>query len=196
MLQNLPGPLAFMVLLVNLAGCSAGPPATRYLLPTVRDTAPIPIPEQRGTPPAVRLADVRLPSYLADASIAYMRADGSVVALPGEQWAEDPQQAITRAVGDALHQASRAMVIYEPWPVGLESAGSVSVSIHRLLGVPGGETRLTGQFLLVSAGQVLTVHDFDLREAVNGSDTQALLRSYAKALERLAQLVAAKLEQV
>ncbi len=138
----------------------------------------------------VRLSQVRLPNYVSESAIAYQRADGTVGAASSELWAEDPQQAITHALGTALREVSGVTVIYEPWPVGLDVAGTISVSIHRLLGTLGSETRLSGQFLIVSPEQVLIARDFDFRETVNGADIPALLRSYARALRQLAEALA------
>ena len=170
-----------------VTGCGVAPAVNRHLLPPASLTERT---SDKDADIAIQLAQVQLPSYLQDAAIDYLTADGMVGSFATEHWAEDPQQAITHVLGSALRDVAGMTVIYEPWPGGLESSASVTISIHQLLGALGGETRLVGQFMVVTPRQVLKVRDFDLREPVVGADTTALLRSYSRALSALAVQIA------
>ena len=112
--QAIPGSLALIVGALSLPGClSFQPPEDRtryYILAPLATPAQAPAPVVAGagagpgTPAgwAVGIGRIELPEYLQRKQIAVRRGEHEILYFEGVYWAERPDRAIQRVLGDDL----------------------------------------------------------------------------------------------
>jgi uncharacterized lipoprotein YmbA len=180
--RHLPG-LGLAVLL--LAGCAD--PAY-YLLPPVADAARAPAPAA-----SVAVADISLPAYAEALEIASLTAPGTVGLDKRSLWADTPRRALTRHLAAALEARLGTRVGTEPWP-GFDAPGlRVEVTVDRLIGAPGGSLDFAGQYAIAApgSGRLVAMERFAIRVPPQGEGYPGLLAAHARAVETLADRIAA-----
>lgn len=172
-------------LLALLAGCG-GP--DYYLLPS--EAAPARAAASRAS---VSVADIDLPAYAGALEIAKLGEGGAVRLETGALWADTPQRALTRHLVSALSSRLGGLVAADPWPAFDPPALQLRVIVDEMIGAPDAELDFAGQFFLVNAsGRVVASDRFRFAVAPRGAGYPGLLASHARAIEELADQVAAR----
>lgn len=180
-------PLAAAVTLA-LAACAANP--DYYLLPP-------PQPAARMSSPvaSVAVAEINLPAYADALEIAVLATPGSASLDRSALWADTPRRALTRHLVAALEARLAARVAAEPWP-GFDQAGlRVEVIADRMIGAPGGAVEFAGQYIIVApeSGRIVAIDRFRVVAATGGEGNAALLAAHGRAVEELADRIAARI---
>jgi uncharacterized lipoprotein YmbA len=185
-----PLPLVLGATLV-LAACGGSP--EYYLL------AP-PEPAARATSPAgsIAVADISLPAYAEAIEIASIGPTGAVTLDRDALWADTPRRALTRHLVAALQTRLDAVVGTEPWP-GFDQPGlRVEVAVDRMIGAPEGALQFTGQYVIVApaSGRILASERFAITLPPPGPGYQGLIDAHGRAIEALADTIAARVARV
>jgi uncharacterized lipoprotein YmbA len=185
-------PLPFLAAtLLALVACGGTP--AYYLLPT-----PQPAPSRAAPVGSVVVADLSLPAY-ADALEVAILTGPSTLELPKRSlWADTPRRAMTRHLARALDDRLSARVGTEPWP-GFDAPGlRVEVSVDRMIGALDGGLELAGQFALIvpASGRIIALDRFAIVVPPQGEGYPGLMASHARALEQLADRIAASITGV
>ena len=193
--------------LFAIGGCGGGPAPRLYVLePPPASTAPDARDGEAaaegstladgerasGVPRALGTAVVSLPGYARDPRIA-SRDGGIGVSLDDDdRWAEDPEEAITRALLASLRRHGAETVLIEPWPRGFEPEARVEVAFDRLLREPSGGAEASGRILLLSGDgrAVLGVLSFRLSRRAESSAPAAFFGAVAELVDEIARLAA------
>jgi uncharacterized lipoprotein YmbA len=173
-----------------LALCACGGRPAYYLLPPVAPTARQAVPTG-----SVVVADLSLPAYAGALEIASLTGPGTLALDTRALWADQPQRALSRHLAAALEARLGARVATEPWP-GFDIPGRrVEVSVDRMVGAPGGGLDFAGQYAIVepSSGRLVALDRFALTVPPQGEGYFGLLAAHARAIEALADRIAARL---
>lgn len=182
--------LIAVLLSAALAACAATQEPASYLL----EAAPRAQPAGPLDGPALGLREVELPLYARRPQMATIGPGGEVSSSDLHRWAEEPPRAASRLIARALSASLARPVVVEPWPPGVAPAALVDVDVDYLIGALGGELRLGGQYRLTGVdGSGGAARPFDMREPVAGETYGALAAAHGRALDALADLVAADL---
>ncbi|MFO1210114.1 MAG: PqiC family protein [Amaricoccus sp.] len=172
---------------LTLAACGS---PDYYLLPqpaaAPRTAAPV------GT---IAIADISLPAYAGALEIASLTGPETLHLDKKALWADSPQRALTRQLAAALEARLGADVGTEPWP-GFDSPGlRVEVTVDRMIGAPGGSLDFAGQYAIVapSSGRIVAFDRFAITVPPQGDGYPGLLADHARAIESLADRIAASI---
>ena len=173
-----------------LALCACGGRPAYYLLPPVAPTA-------RQTAPvgSVVVADLNLPAYASALEIASLTGPGTLNLAPRALWADQPQRALTGHLAAALEARLGSRVSTDPWP-GFDAPGRrVEVRVDRMVGATDGGLDFAGQYAIVepSSGRLVALDRFALTVPPQGEAYPGLLAAHARAIEALADRIAARL---
>lgn len=160
-----------------------------YLLPPPSAAAA----RQASPVSTISVADIDLPSYANALEIASLTGPDTVTLNKVSLWADTPQRALTRHLAEALEARLRARVGTEPWP-GFDSPGlRVEVAVDRLIGAQDGGLAFAGQYALIApeSGRVTAMDRFAITVPPQGEGYPGLLAAHARAVERLADRIAA-----
>jgi uncharacterized lipoprotein YmbA len=170
-----------------LAACGA---PDYFLLP------PTPAATRAASPVAtIAVADINLPAYAAALEIPSLTGPETVHLDKKSLWADNPQRALTRHLAAALEARLRADVGTEPWP-GFDAPGlRVEVGVDRMIGAPGGGLDFAGQYAIVapSSGRIVAFDRFAITVPSQGEGYPGLLADHARAIETLADRIAASI---
>jgi uncharacterized protein len=172
--------------LLALAACGANP--DYYLLP-----APQPGPARAAPVGSVVVADLSLPAYADALEIAALTGPGTLELPKRSLWADTPRRAMTRHLAAALDDRLSARVGTEPWP-GFDAPGlRVEVTVDRMIGGLDGGLEFAGQYFIVSptSGRIVAFERFALAVPPQGDGFPGLMAAHARALELLADRIAA-----
>jgi uncharacterized lipoprotein YmbA len=173
---------------VVLAGC--GSPTYYLLPPPSAPTAEAPSPVS-----SIVVADLSLPTYVDALEIATLTGPETVDLAKRSLWADTPRRALTRHLAEALDARLGARVGTEPWP-GFDSPGlRIEVTIDRMIGAEGGALSVAGQYAIVSpaSGNLNALDRFALTVPVQGPGYPGLLAAHARAMDALADRIAASI---
>ncbi len=175
-----------LMTLALLAGC-AGPPDTLLLLEPAGAVTPLSSPVR-----SIEVREMSLPYYAEREQVAVRAGDGSVVVSDEVLWADLPPRALTLRVVETLAQVlPEADVAAEPWPLLSPADLRVEIQVASLIGTPGGNLELTGQYFVVSDGRgsVEDAFGFAISEDVRGDSLADVASAQTKAVETLALLI-------
>jgi uncharacterized lipoprotein YmbA len=175
-------------LALGLAACGGRP--TYYLLPPAQPAA-----RQASPVGSIVVADLTLPAYAGALEIASLTGPGTLELDTRALWADQPQRTLTRHLAAALEARLGARVSTEPWP-GFDSPGRrVEVTVDRMVGATGGGLDFAGQYAIVepSSGRLVALDRFALTVPPQGEGYPGLLAAHARAIEALADRIAARL---
>ena len=169
-----------------LAACGADP--DYYLLPP-------PAAQPRAAAPVstIGIAEINLPTYAESVQIATLADTGRITVDADNLWADTPRRALTRHLVAALQTRLNAQIAAEPWPGFDRPALRVEVIADRMIGGPGVPLRFSGQYLIVSndSGRITASNRFAIDVPVEGEGYPALMSAHARAIELLADELAA-----
>ena len=177
------------LLAVALALAACGSPAY-YLLPT-----PQPGPSRAAPVGSIVVAELSLPAYADALEVATLTAPGTLELPKASLWADTPRRAMTRHLAAALDDRLAARVGTEPWP-GFDSPGlRVEITVDRMIGSLDGSLDFAGQYFLVApaSGRIVALERFAFALPPQGEGYPALMTAHARALDRLADHIAARI---
>lgn len=143
---------------------------------------------------SLTVADMNLPTYAESVEIAVQSATGEVTLDEGALWADIPRRALTRHLVASLQARLSGQVAAEPWPAFDPPALRLEVAVDRMIGAPGGPFTFSGQYVVVSpeSGRIVVSDRFAITLPA-GAGLQGLVNAHARAVERLADEIAARL---
>ncbi len=169
-----------------LAGCGGG--GTYYLLP------PAPAATRQPSPVnGISVADIGLPTYASALEVAALTGPETVTLEKSSLWADDPTRALTRHLAAALEARLATHVGTEPWP-GYDTPGlRVQVDVDRMIGAPSGGLDFAGQYVIIApaSGRITAADRFAISVPPQGEGFPGLLAAHARAIELLADRIAA-----
>lgn len=185
-----PLPLVFGAALA-LAACGGSP--DYYLL-----APPEPAARAASAARSIAVADIGLPAYAEATEIAAIGPSGAVTLDRDSLWADTPRRALTRHLVAALQARLDAIVGTEPWP-GFDQPGlRVEVAVDRMIGAPEMPLKFTGQYVIVSpsSGRILASERFAVTLPPPGPGYQGLIDAHGRAIEALADTIAARIARL
>jgi uncharacterized lipoprotein YmbA len=177
-----------LLLAAALAVAACGGDTSYYLLPPPGAAA------RQGSAGSIAVADISLPSYAGAIEIASLTGPGQAALAKQALWADTPQRALTRHLVASLEARLGARVLGEPWP-GYDPPGlRIEVIVDRMIGSPGGGLEFSGQFVIVAVerGNIVAADRFALTVPSQGEGYPGLLAAHARAIELLADRIAAR----
>jgi len=178
-----------------MSACAGGPPAQLYLLEPVVDEQ-----TQRSTLEAhdIVLSVVKLPGYADDNRIASRVGMRSVDLSDDHQWAESPDQAITRVLANRMRAYTIGTVIVEPWPRGFEPEARVEFDFEKLLRDETGGAEVAGQLRVISGDgrTVLAVRSFQVVHDAKSEAPEEFFMALSLAINDIARLATYTLRNV
>jgi uncharacterized lipoprotein YmbA len=180
-------PLLAAAAALALAACAGSP--DYFLLPP-----PQPVARQAAPAGSLAVAEISLPAYAEAMEIAVLTGAETATADRQALWADTPRRALTRHLVAALDARLAARVVAEPWPGYDQPALRVEVIADRMIGTPGGGVEFTGQFIIVApeSGRIVSADRFAITTPAPGEGNPGLLAAHARAIEALADRIAAR----
>ena len=141
------------------------------------------------------VADLSLPAY-ADAIEVRPLTGPATLELPKRAlWADTPRRAMTR------HLAARSTTAWapasppSPGPASTAPGLRVEVIVDRMIGALDGSLDFAGQYFIVAptSGRIVTLERFALTVPPQGEGYPGLMAAHARALDLLADRVAASI---
>lgn len=101
--------------------------------------------------PEVYVARVELPGFLEGTRIHFRTTNGELESFAGSRWAEDPAEALPRAIAMHLQSTGSAHVRgYYPWANTQREAPIISVQFERFSANPAGQVEVVAQWQIES----------------------------------------------
>lgn len=171
--------------LLLLAACGA---PSYYLVPPAATDGP-----RVGGAGGIAVADMNLPTYAETVEIASLDPTGAVTLDKGALWADTPRRALTRHLIAALQARLTGQIASEPWPAYDAPGLRIEVFVDRMIGAPEGPFQFSGQYVIVSpaSGRIVSTDRFAIATQA-GPGPQGLVGAHAKAVEALADQIAAR----
>ena len=180
--------LSPLLLLAALAACG---PTDYYLLPPEAAAGPA-----RASGVTLAVADMDLPAYAGALEIAALGAGGAVRLEENSLWADTPGRALTRHMVAALQRRLGGQVAADPWPAYDPPALQLRVVVDRMIGGPDAPLDFSGQYILVSSsGRNVAADRFQITVPPGGQGYAGLLANHARAVELLADQIAARIRR-
>lgn len=178
--------LPALALLLALAGCAGRP--DYYLTPPPAAAA-------RAAAPAgsVAVTEISLPAYAETVEIAALTETGAVQLAKDALWADTPRRALTRHLVASLQTRLSARISTEPWPAFESPDMRIEVFVDRMIGALDGPLQFSGQYVIASqlSGRVVAANRFAVTVPPQGPGYQGLIDAHARAIEALADEIAA-----
>jgi uncharacterized lipoprotein YmbA len=177
---------AFVLVALALAACSQ---PDYYLTPPPAASA-----RAASSAGSLAVADISLPAYAEAIEIAVQDPSGAVALEKNALWADTPRRALTRHLVAALQSRLPSQISTEPWPSFDSPSLRLEVFVDRMIGAPEGPFQFAGQYVVVSpsSGAIVATDRFALTVQA-GAGYQGLIDAHARAVEALADLIAARL---
>lgn len=174
--------------LFSLISCVSGPAPKQYLLEPVFDIANETIAPNIN---AIALAEVTVPSYAKDDRLASRSKDYEIEYDTQSQWAESPQDALTRVLANRLRYYLESTVVVEPWPRGYEPEARVEVQFDKILREETGGVELAGQIRIISGDgrSMLDVRTFQLVRYANNLNPNAYFAAVSAGVNDISRMV-------
>jgi uncharacterized lipoprotein YmbA len=169
--------------------CVGGPAPKQYLLEPVYDVANESIAPAIS---AIALAEVSVPSYAKDDRLASRSKDFEIEYDTKSQWAESPQDALTRVLANRLRYYLESNVVVEPWPRGYEPEARVEVQFDKILREETGGAELAGQIRIISGDgrSMLDVRTFQLVRYANNLNPNAYFAAVSAGVNDISRMIA------
>lgn len=179
-------PCLFAGALAGLAGCAQ----TDYFLLPPQDAA-----TRATSAPSIAVADISLPSYADALEIAVLTETGSVTLSKSALWADTPRRALTRRLIADLQARLGGTISAEPWPAYDSPAYRLEVIVDRMIGAPEASLSFLGQYVLIGrdSGRITASERFAITVPPQGPGYAGLMAGHAKAIDTLADQIAARL---
>ncbi len=180
--------LSAACLLLSLMSCVGGPAPKQYLLEPVFDIANEAVAPSIS---AVALAEVSVPSYAKDDRIASRGKYFQIEYDPQSQWAESPEDALTRVLANRLRYYLESNVVVEPWPRGYEPQARVEVQFDKILREETGGVELAGQIRIISGDgrSMLDVRTFQLVRYADNLNPNAFFAAVSAGVNDISRMV-------
>ena len=183
----------FLFLALLVAGCASTPEARFYSLGAPGNGA---VTGDDG--PSLAIGPVDLPQYLDRPQMVSRAGDNRLLVDEFNRWGGALDQEITAVLAEVLSRRLGTQRIYSyPSRIAPEVDYRVPLEIRRFDGELGGDVVLEAAWSLVDdrTGAVLRTRRVDYREQTTGSDYAAYVAALQRTLERLADELAAELQQ-
>ena len=188
---TLAGFFALICSLMILSGCLGRSPTPSLYTLEAMPAAPT-AKKELGASLSLGIRQLTLPAIIQRPQIVLVEEE-RVVALELHRWSAPLETTMTLVLSEDLQGLLKtSSVLGYPWPTVFKPDYSLSISVSRFDGLPGGEVVLSGIYFLEGsdAAKNLLTDRFHIVEKVNGSDYAALVRGHSAALSRLAQQIA------
>jgi len=181
--------LSVVCVVLSLMSCVGGPAPKQYLLEPVYDVANESIAPAIS---AIALAEVSVPSYAKDDRLASRSKDFEIEYDTESQWAESPQDALTRVLANRLRYYLESNVVVEPWPRGYEPEARVEVQFDKILREETGGAELAGQIRIISGDgrSMLDVRTFQLVRYANNLNPNAYFAAVSAGVNDISRMIA------
>ncbi len=181
--------LSVVWVVLSLMSCVGGPAPKQYLLEPVYDVANESIAPAIS---AIALAEVSVPSYAKDDRLASRSKDFEIEYDTKSQWAESPQDALTRVLANRLRYYLESNVVVEPWPRGYEPEARVEVQFDKILREETGGAELAGQIRIISGDgrSMLDVRTFQLVRYANNLNPNAYFAAVSAGVNDISRMIA------
>lgn len=180
------------LLAAAVAGCGSSPKRNFY---TLQAPPPHSIRSTIADPSQTRLAvgPVTLPEVVDRAQIVVRASDNRLDISDRNRWAEPLQSEIANVLAaDLSHQLGITQVSVQGQGTAGEPDIRVAVDVLRFESVLGGAATIEASWMVRRKGREAPVRGRSVaREAVQGSDYEALAAAHAKALARIGRDIAA-----
>ena len=179
--------VVLLAAVLALPACGGDP--DYFLLPPPADAA------RQTSAGSIAVAEISLPSYAEAMEIAALVGPEQLDLDERALWADTPRRALTRHLVAALESRLGGPVLTEPWPGFDPPARRVEVIVDRMVGGPGSGLDFSGQVVIVAAesGRVIAADRFAIAVAPQGDGYAGLLAAHARAIEILADRIAARI---
>lgn len=181
---------AMTALALLLSACGSGP--DYYMLPA-QGRPPVQYPAPVS---GIVVTEIGLPSYADALEIAALQENGALKLERGVSWADEPRRALTRHLAAALAARLGTQVTPDPWPgFSTDPDLRVDVAADRLIGSEGGGVEFEGQYFIVrsSTGSIFASERFRINVPPQGEGYGGLAAAHARAIETLADQIAARI---
>ena len=175
--------MRYLLIVLFLAGCGAGP---------VRYAVPLPATEGRAAVnvASLEVRDATLPLYAELEEIFVEQEDGGLVSDTSVLWADDPQRGVTQGLASALAGLTTAQVAAEPWPLADLPEARLEVRFDTMVARAGGQFVMSGQYFVArDTGAERTGRFAIAMPYVEGSVT-SLAAARGRAVDQLARQIA------
>jgi uncharacterized lipoprotein YmbA len=174
-------------------GCATTPEARFYSLTAPGDGA---VAAEGG--PSLAIGPVDLPRYLDRPQMVSRAGDNRLLVDEFNRWGGALDQEITAVLAQALGQRLGTQRVYAyPSRIAAEVDYRIALEVRRFDGELGGDVALEAAWSLVDdrTGAILRTRRVDYREATAGPDHAAYVAALQRTLQRLAEELAAELNQ-
>jgi len=167
--------------------CSNGPPVKLYILEPVVDAQPQ---AKSSISSDIGLAVVKVPGYTSDERIASRIGRTRIELSDDHQWAESPDEAITRVLANRMRAFTGGSVIVEPLPRGFDPQARVEFDFDKLLRDERGGAEVSGQLRIISGDgrDVLAVRSFQVVHDASGMAREDYFAALSRAINDIARL--------
>ncbi len=184
--------IVLLLVLLLLAGCFGGSPATRfYLLSTIPEEGrrqPVP-----ARAPAIGVGPVRFPDYLDRPEIATGSNPNQLKLNEFHQWAEPLKNNFERVLGEnlALLIPTDSVVSF-PWERSTHIDYQVTLDVIRFIVDEHDNAALIARWRIVDwkDRKTVTRRKSDIQVPVNGSGYEAIAAAQSRTLARLSEEIA------
>jgi uncharacterized lipoprotein YmbA len=185
------GFFALISVVMLLSGClSRSPSPSLYTLEAIPDVSAAKKDIVANLSLGIR--QLTLPAIIQRPQIVLIEEE-RVLPLEQHRWSAPLETSMTQVLTEDLRSVLKtSSVLGYPWPPVFKPDYTLSISVSRFDGLPGGEVVLSGIYFLerTDAAKALLTDRFHIVEKVNGSDYAALVRGHSAAVSRLAQQIA------
>src|SRR5215813_10445740 len=187
------------VALFVLSGCLGSTPPTQfYLVPSL--TGPDTAPPVSAGPRDLTLAvgPVTVPPYLDRPQIVTRTSRAKLTLADFEQWAGPLADTIARVLSEdlALLIPTERVVLY-PWPRTMDPDYQIMVEVLQFERGPGSQVVLVARWSLLDRdGKELALRTARINLTAGGTDSEATVTAMGRALDALAQDMAATLRSM
>ena len=174
--------------ILAMAACSlSGPPPTEYVLGTMPAATPAIVPNT-GLP-VIEVKRVQLPDYLDTTDILERKGNELIPRATG-RWGERLSVGMTRALTASLAARLPRMVVTATPPLE-RPARQVLVDVAAFEPREDHQVVLVARWTVADNRHVLVTEQVSLVEAIAGTDDRAVVTAMSRALDKLAERLAA-----
>lgn len=184
-------PALFAAAIVGMMGCSVGgPPPNEYVLGAMPAATATTVP-QTGVP-IVEVRRVELPDYL-DTTDILERKGSQLIPRPTGRWGERLSLGMTRALTASLAARLPNMAVTATPPL-VHPARQVFVDVAAFEPRDDHRVVLVAHWTVTDGRQTLMAEQASLVEPIEGTDDGAIVAAMSRALDTLADRIAAGIE--
>ncbi|MBJ6751227.1 PqiC family protein [Geomonas anaerohicana] len=179
--------LAIVAALLLASGCSRSPRVAFYTLTPLTSAGAV----QQNFSSAVAVGPVTIPELVNRPQLVVRQAPNRVDVLESHRWAEPLKNEIPRLLAQDLGPLLGSNRVFAYDQVSAAAAQyRVLVDIVRLETVPGDSVTVEAGWVVKGAGNNRREGRAEIREKVNGSDYEAVVAAFSRALAGLSAQIA------